>query len=68
MNPIKLKQFLAKEMAEIDASNEIENIKDYQYHYEKLLAWRDFDLLSYWLDYNGVFDGGESYLIKLNIK
>ncbi len=68
MCPIKLKQFLASSMAEIDASNSIENNSEYQFHYERLLSWRDFDLLSYWLEYNGVFDGGESLLINLNVK
>lgn len=66
MNAINLKQFLAKEMAIIDAQNEIEGNSDFQYHYERLLSWRDFDLLEYWIDYNGVFDGGEHMLNLLN--
>lgn len=68
MNPIKLKQFLAQEMAKIDCLNYVDYNSDYQYHYEKLLSWRDFDLLSYWLEYNGVFDGGEDMLNLLNKK
>jgi len=66
MKPIKLKQFLASEMAEIDASNEIDDRGEYMYHYEKLLSWRDFDLLAYYFEYMGVFDGGESLLMNLN--
>ena len=68
MYAIKLKQFLASEMAKIDASNEIDNNSEYQFHYERLLAWRDFDLLEYWLDYNEVFDGGQDMLNLLNFK
>ena len=36
-------------------------------HYNQRLNMRDFDLLAYWLDYNGVFDGGEDMLSKLKI-
>jgi hypothetical protein len=68
MIAIKLKQFLAKEMAKIDTLNEIENNCDFSYHYERLLSWRDFDLLYYWIDYNGIFDGGIDLLNNLNIK
>lgn len=63
-NSENLKKFLATEMALIDSINLTE--KTYQQHYESLIQWRDFDLLSYWLTYNGVFDGGESLLKHLD--
>jgi hypothetical protein len=64
-NSIKFKEFLAYSMAEIDAMN-FRN-KTYDEHYNELMQWNDFDLLSYWMTYNGVFDGGESNLESLKI-
>lgn len=64
-NSIKFKQFLASEMAEIDSMNLTD--KSYDKHYHELIQWNDFDLLAYWLTYNGVFDGGESNLEHLKI-
>ena len=61
----KFKQFLASEMAEIDAIH-LSN-QTYEQHYSTLMQWRDFDLLHYWLTYNGVFDGGESMLNHIKI-
>lgn len=37
----------------------------YDEHYKKFDTWTDFELLRYWLLYNGVFDGGESMLMEL---
>lgn len=64
-NATNFKEFLASSMAEIDAINFTD--KSYSEHYNKLMQWRDFDLLHYWLRYNGVFDGGESMLDNLKI-
>lgn len=61
----KFKIYLAKTMADIDAHNQLE--KTFQEHYDILIKWRDFDLLKYWLDYNGVLDGGEDMLQSLRI-
>ena len=61
----RLKQYLADYMAEIDAINYPD--KTYEQHYINNMALRDFDLLKYWLEYNGVFDGGEEMLFKLRI-
>ena len=61
----KFKQFLASEMAKIDADNFTS--QTYEQHYSKLMKWRDFDLFHYWLTYNGVFDGGESMLNHIKI-
>ena len=64
-NSTKFKEFLASSMAEIDATNFTD--KTYDEHYNELMQWNDFDLLSYCLTYNGVFDGGESNLESLKI-
>jgi len=61
----KLKQYLANSMAEIDAINFPE--KTYEEHFIKNMKLRDFELLRYWIHYNGVFDGGEEMLTKLKI-
>jgi hypothetical protein len=61
----KFKQFLASSMAQVDALNFTN--ENYEQHYSKLMKWRDFDLLHYWLTYNGVFDGGESMLNHIKI-
>ena len=37
----------------------------YDEHYALLDHWTDFELLQYWLLYNGVFDGGEGMLNEL---
>jgi len=63
--PNKFKDYLAKTMAEIDVQNFPE--KTFQEHYDTLIAWRDFDLLKYWLEYNGVLDGGEDMLQVLKL-
>ena len=59
-NSTNFKEFLASEMAHIDAMHLTD--KTYEEHYSELIQWRDFDLFHYWLRYNGVFDGGESML------
>lgn len=64
-NSQALKEYLASEMAEIDAMN-FED-KTYEEHYNGLMQWRDFDVLAYWLKYNGVFDGGEHMLNKIKM-
>ena len=61
----KFKQYLADYMAEIDAINFPS--KTYEQHYISNMELRDFELLRYWLEYNGVFDGGEDMLNKLKI-
>ena len=61
----KFKVYLAKTMADIDAQNLPE--KTFKEHYDTLIKWRDFDLLKYWLEYNGVLDGGEDMLQSLRI-
>lgn len=59
----KFKMYLAEQMAEIDAMNFQD--KTYDEHFESLMQMRDFELLAYWLKYNGVFDGGEDMLTQL---
>ena len=59
----KLKHFLASEMAKIDAVNLPD--QTYEQHYSTLMKWRDFDLLNYWVHFNGVFDGGETLINKI---
>jgi hypothetical protein len=61
----KFKEYLAKTMADIDVQNFPE--KTFQEHYDTLIKWGEFDLLKYWLVYNGVFDGGEDMLNYLKI-
>ena len=61
----KLKHYLAQYMAEIDFQNFGQ--MTCEEHYNQKMNMRDFDLLAYWLDYNGVFDGGEDMLNKLKI-
>lgn len=61
----KFKEYLAKYMAEIDFINFPS--KTFDQHYANNMELRDFDLLKYWLEYNGVFDGGEDMLNKLKI-
>ncbi len=58
----KFREYLISYMAEIDA---IQLGGEYEKHYRELSRWNDFDLLQYWLIYNGVFDGGESMLMEL---
>lgn len=64
-NSDNFKVYLAKTMADIDAYHLPE--KTFQEHYDTLIKWREFDLLRYWLIYNGVFDGGEDMLDYLKI-
>jgi len=60
----QLRDILISEMASIDS----ENLGGtYEYNYENLERWSDFALLQYWLEYNGVFDGGEERLNTLKI-
>lgn len=59
------KEFLAKAMSEIDALHLTDRTEED--HYNGLIEWRDFDLLRYWLVYNGVFDGGEDMLEHIKI-
>jgi hypothetical protein len=68
-NATNFKEFLASEMAKIDVLNNFED-KTYEEHFNDLMQWRDFDLLHYWLRYNGVFDGGQDMLndIKILVK
>jgi hypothetical protein len=61
----KLKHYLAQYMAEIDFQNFGQ--MTHEEHYNQKMNMRDFDLLAYWLDYNGVFDGGEDMISKLKI-
>lgn len=63
MNGIeKLRHYLIDEMAKIDSQN---LGGTYEFNYENLKNWNDFSLLQYWMEYNGVFDGGESLLMNL---
>lgn len=64
-NSNNFKVYLAETMAEIDVLHLPE--KTYEEHYQVLINWRDFDLLKYWLEYNGVLDGGEDMLQSLRI-
>jgi hypothetical protein len=61
----KLKQYLAQSMAEIDFEHF--QGKTIEEHYSHNYGMRDFDLLAYWMNYHGVFDGGEEMLTKLKI-
>ena len=61
----KLKHYLSQYMAEVDFQNFGQ--MTYEEHYNQKMNMRDFDLLAYWLDYNGVFDGGEDMISKLKI-
>jgi hypothetical protein len=60
---IKLKKKIAHEMAEIDSNN---LGVTYQDAYEMHLCSDAFTLLGYWIEYMGVFDGGEDLLEWLN--
>jgi hypothetical protein len=62
---IELKKKIAQEMAEIDSENL--GVK-YQDAYEKHLCSDSFALLQYWIEYMGIFDGGEERLKWLNPK
>lgn len=61
----KLKHYLSQYMAEVDFQNFGQ--MTFAEHYNQKMNMRDFDLLAYWLDYNGVFDGGENMISKLKI-
>jgi hypothetical protein len=65
-NSTNFKEFLASEMAKIDTLNNFED-KTYEEHFNDLMQLRDFDLFHYWLEYNGVFDGGEDMLNDIKI-
>ena len=56
------RNYLIDYMAKIDSVN---LGGSYEYHCSNLQSWNDFDLLEYWLTYNGVFDGGEDMLKEL---
>lgn len=58
----EMRYYLSNYMAEIDTA---QLGGTYEEHYKKLDTWTDFELLRYWLLYNGVFDGGESMLMEL---
>lgn len=58
------KEFLAREMAQIDCQN---TPMSFEYHYAELMKGGEFDLLAYWLSYNGVFDGGQENLQALKM-
>lgn len=59
----KLKIKLATEMAKVDVENSIANFAQaYEYH----LSSDSFELLYNWIEYFGVFDGGEDRLQFLN--
>lgn len=49
-------------MAEIDSAQLHQTYKE---SYDLLDQYSDFELLQYWITYNGVFDGGESMLNEL---
>jgi len=60
---IELKKKIAHEMAQVDS----ENLGiSYQEAFENHLCSESFDLLKYWIEYMGVFDGGEERLKLLN--
>jgi hypothetical protein len=58
--PLLLKKYLANKMAKIDAHT---MGIDYQDAYEFHLASESFELLSYWIEYYGVFDNPEDNLL-----
>lgn len=64
--PLELKKHLANKMAKVDADCMGIDYNDaYQYH----LASESFELLSYWIEYFGVFDNPEDNLLnELNPK
>jgi hypothetical protein len=64
--PLKLKKHLAKKMAKVDQEAMGLN---YEECYEFFLAMESFELLSYWIEYFGVFDNPEDNLLnELNPK
>ena len=65
---LKLKMFLAREMAKVDSDNVVGGFDSFYYHYDKLSNLPDFELLEYYIKHNGVFDGGEDFLQNLNPK
>jgi hypothetical protein len=61
--PRQLKKKLATEMAKVDVENNISNFADaYEYH----ISSDSFELLYNWIEYFGVFDGGEDRIQLLN--
>lgn len=58
----ELKIKLASDLADIDAQNFLCSYDEAFIHH---LTSESFDLLQYWLDYFGVFDGGQDLLILL---
>lgn len=55
----KLKKALAKTMAEVDSKcMGVDESQAFEYH----LTSDPFELLHYWIEYFGVFDGGEDML------
>ena len=59
----QLKKKLATEMAKVDVENSICGFAEaYEYH----LSSDPFELLYNWIEYFGVFDGGEDRLQFLN--
>ena len=58
----ELKIKLAEDLADIDAQNFLCSYEEAFIHH---LTSDPFQLLEYWLDYFGVFDGGEDLLLLL---
>ena len=59
----QLKKKLATKMANVDVENDISSFNEaYEYH----LSSDPFELLYNWIEYFGVFDGGEDRLQFLN--
>jgi hypothetical protein len=56
------RKYLLDYMAEIDS---VQLHQTYKESYDILDQYSDFELLQYWITYNGVFDGGESMLNEL---
>ena len=60
-DPLKLKKHLANKMAKVDVDCMGLNYNEaYEYH----LASESFELLSYWIEYFGVFDNPEDNLLN----
>lgn len=61
--PLELKRHLAKTMAKVDHDC---MGTDFDKAYEFHLASESFELLAYWMEYFGVFEGGEELLVWLS--
>ena len=59
--PLKLKKHLASKMAKVDVDSMGIDYNDaYEYH----LASESFELLTYWIEYFGVFDNPDDNLLE----